>query len=72
MAGFGLLLVVWLVQVLAYQDIPFAEVFAYISLIGHYDSLRRGVFDTADVVYYLLFAGLFLWLAVQRLDMERN
>ena len=46
--------------------------FAYISLIGHYDSLRRGVFDTADVVYYLLFAGLFLWLAVQRLDMERN
>lgn len=71
-AGFGLLLVVWLVQVLAYQDIPFAEVFAYISLIGHYDSLRRGVFDTADVVYYLLFAGLFLWLAVQRLDMERN
>ena len=70
--GFGLLLVVWLVQILSYQDIPFAEVFDYISLIGHYDSLRRGVFDSSDVAYYLLFAGLFLWLSVQRLDMERN
>ena len=70
--GFGLLLVVWLVQILAYQDIPFAEAFDYISLIGHYDSLRRGVFDSSDVAYYLLFAGLFLWLSVQRLDMERN
>ena len=46
--------------------------FDYISLIGHYDSLRRGVFNSADVTYYLLFAGLFLWLSVQRLDMERN
>lgn len=70
--SFGLLLVVWLSQILAYQDIPFAEVFDYISLIGHYDSLRRGVFNSADVTYYLLFAGLFLWLSVQRLDMERN
>jgi ABC-2 type transport system permease protein len=71
-AGFGLLLLVWLVQILAYQDIPFAELFGYLSLIGHFDSLRRGVFDTGDVVYYLLFTGLFLWLTVQRLDLERS
>ena len=70
--GFGLLLLVWLMQILAYQDFPFAEVFGYLSLIGHYDSLRRGIFNTGDVVYYLLFTGLFLWLTVQRLDLERN
>jgi ABC-2 type transport system permease protein len=70
--GFGLLLLVWLTQILAYQDIPFAEAFGYLSLIGHFESLRRGVFDTADVVYYLLFTVLFLWLTVQRLDLERN
>jgi ABC-2 type transport system permease protein len=70
--GFGLLLLVWLVQILSYQDIPFAEVFGYLSLIGHYDNLRRGIFSTADVVYYLLFTALFLWLTVQRLDLERN
>jgi ABC-2 type transport system permease protein len=70
-AGFGLLLLVWLVQILAYQDIPFAAVFGYLSLIGHFDNLRRGVFDTGDVAYYILFTGLFLWLTVQRLDLER-
>ena len=69
--GFGLLLLVWLMQILAYQEIPFAEVFGYLSLIGHFDNLRRGVFSTGDVAYYLLFTGLFLWLTVQRLDLER-
>jgi ABC-2 type transport system permease protein len=70
--GFGLLLLVWLTQILAYQEIPLAEVFGYLSLIGHFDDLRRGIFDTGDVVYYLLFTTFFLWLTVQRLDLERN
>ena len=70
--GFGLLLLVWLTQILAYQEIPFAEVFGYLSLIGHFESLRRGIFNTGDVVYYLLFTVLFLWLTVQRLDLERS
>ncbi|HSW15548.1 MAG TPA: ABC transporter permease [Solimonas sp.] len=71
--SFGLLLLVWLVNILAYNDsIPFGEAFAYISLIGHFDSLRRGIFNSADVAYYLLFTSLFLWLTTQRLDMERN
>lgn len=70
--GFGLVLMFWLVDVLAYQEIPFAEVFRHISLIGHYENLRRGIFDTADISYYLLFIGTFLWAAVQRLDLERN
>ena len=71
-AGFGLLLLVWLMQILAYQEIPFAEVFGYLSLIGHFDNLRRGMFSTADVAYYMIFTGLFLWLTVQRLDLERS
>lgn len=71
-AGFGLLLLVWLIQILSYQEIPFAEVFGYLSLIGHFDALRRGIFSTADVAYYLLFIVFFLWLTVQRLDLERN
>lgn len=70
--GFGLVLMFWLVDVLAYRDIPFAEILRQLSLIGHYENLRRGIFDTADVAYYLLFTGTFLWAAVQRLDMERS
>ncbi len=70
--SFGLLLLIWLSQILSYQDFPGAEVFGYLSLIGHYEDLRRGVFDSADVIYYLLFTALFLGLTVQRLDLERN
>ena len=70
--GFGLLLMLWLLDVLAYQDVPLAQVFRHLSLIGHYDNLRRGIFDTADIAYYLLFTGTFLWAAVQRLDIERS
>jgi ABC-2 type transport system permease protein len=71
--GFGLLLMIWLLSILTGNDnIPYNEVFGYLSLIDHYDSLRRGIFDSADVVYYLLFTALFLWLTVQRLGMERS
>jgi ABC-2 type transport system permease protein len=65
------LLLLWLLQILSTQEIPLAPVFGYLSLIGHFQSLQRGVFNTADVAYYLLFTALFLWLAVQRLDLER-
>lgn len=70
--GFGLLLVIWLLEAMAYGGGMFSELFRYLSLIGHFEKLRRGVFDTADVAYYLLFITLFLWLAVQRLDVERS
>ncbi|HVT36806.1 MAG TPA: ABC transporter permease [Nevskiaceae bacterium] len=72
-AGFGLLLIVWLLSILAYNDsIPLHDLINYLSLIGHYESMRRGMFDSADALYYVLFSVLFLWLTVQRLDMERN
>lgn len=71
--SFGLLLLVWLINILSYNDsVPFGEVFRYLSLIDHYESLRRGVFATADVAYYLLFTALFLGLTIQRLDLERQ
>lgn len=71
--SFGLLLIIWLLSILTGNDsVPFKELFGYLSLIDHYDSLRRGIFDTSDVAYYGLFTALFLWLTVQRLDMERS
>lgn len=72
-AGFGLLLVFWVLQAVAHMpSLPYSEAIGYLSLVGHFESLRRGVVSTADVIYYLLFVVFFLWLAVLRLDMERN
>lgn len=71
--SFGLLLFVWVIGALSYnEEIPMHDLINYLSLITHYDSMRRGMFNTADAVYYALFTSLFLWLTVQRLDMERN
>jgi ABC-2 type transport system permease protein len=70
--SFGLLLLVWLLKMPAQYDNGLKDVFEYLSLISHYQDLISGLFTSSDVVYYLLFTALFLWLTVQRLDMERN
>lgn len=44
---------------------------SYLSLLGHYDALLRGLFNSADIVYYLLLDLTFLSLAIRRLDDER-
>ena len=38
------------------------EVFSYLSLSTHYESISRGVVDSRDLIYYLsiTFLGLFL------------
>ena len=45
--------------------------FNYISMTKHYQSFTRGVFDSADIIYYLLFIVTFLTLTVRRLDSDR-
>lgn len=70
--SFAALLVIWLLKMPASFDSKFAPAFDYLSLISHYQDLISGLFDSSDVVYYLLFTALFLWLTVLRLDMERN
>ena len=70
--SFAALLVIWLLKMPASFDSAWAPLFDYLSLISHYQDLITGLFDSADVAYYLLFTALFLWLTVLRLDMERN
>lgn len=70
--SFAALLLIWLLKMPANSDSEFAALFDYLSLVSHYQSLISGLFDSSDVVYYLLFTTLFLWLTVLRLDMERN
>lgn len=43
----------------------------YLSLLNHYEPFLKGVFDTRDAVYHLLFIATFLSLSVRRLDMDR-
>ncbi|HET7921825.1 MAG TPA: ABC transporter permease subunit [Gammaproteobacteria bacterium] len=70
-SGFGILLLLWVINWAGGGDARYSAVFHYLSLLDHYGSLLRGVFDTSDVVYYLLFIATFLVLSIRRLDALR-
>ena len=69
---FGLLLLLWLLDWAGGTGTEGAgELFAYLSLLTHFDGLLKGVFDSRDVAYYVLFITAFLGLAIRRLDADR-
>lgn len=63
-ATFGLLLGLWIADM---QETP-GKLLGYLSPLRHYNALLLGLFDSADVAYYLLFGAVFLGLAIRRLD----
>ena len=70
-ATFGVLLLLWILNLASTTGNGGGEVFAYLSLLSHYQPLLRGVFSSTDIIYYLLFIGSFLVLSVRRLDADR-
>lgn len=70
LGGFGLLFVLWMIQLLSESFGGFG-VIEYLSIIDHYKSFIDGVFDTADLIYYMLFISMFLTLSIRRLEAER-
>lgn len=70
--SFSLLLLLWLLQAGGADNGLMAGLADYLSPLSHFDALRRGVFDTADVAYYLLFSLGFLGFSVQRLNWEQS
>ncbi len=44
---------------------------ASLSLMHHFQSFSRGLIDTADIAYFVLFTGFFLTLTIRRLDADR-
>lgn len=71
-AGFGLLLLLWLIDVAGRTAGTGGGVFEYVSLLRHFQTLVQGSVSSADVVYYLLFTASFLVFSVRRLESERR
>lgn len=69
---FGLLLGFW---ILGWLDDPTSgpamRVIAYLGLLPHLDSLMKGVLDLKDIVFYVSFMALGLFLAHQSLESQR-
>lgn len=45
-----------------------APLLQYLGLGTHYDSIIRGVIDSRDIIYYLLFTAFFLYLNVRNIS----
>lgn len=70
---FGILLVLWIIDWAGARvtDENATGLLTYFSMLRHFESLAKGVFNSSDIAYYLLFIGTFLTLSVRRLDADR-
>ncbi|MEZ5670933.1 MAG: hypothetical protein R3E08_00540 [Thiotrichaceae bacterium] len=50
---FGILLLLWVIDWAAGTEQE-SELFTYLSITNHYQALLRGLFNTEDVIYYVL------------------
>ena len=73
LGGFAVLLLMALIDISALGTTTwYTPILHYLSLSLHNTHLMSGLFDSADVVYYLIVTVLALWLTVQKLDWERQ
>ena len=68
---FGLLVFLMILYISGNSQGSGSELFIYLSHFGHFLSFLEGVFDSSDLIYYLLFIGGFLLLTIRKLDNDR-
>lgn len=70
--GFGVGLLLWILQMVGGNSTGDAvNLPAYISIVSHWQSFGRGIFNTSDFAYYILFITIFIVLSIRRLDGDR-
>ena len=69
---FGVLLIFWVIGWSAENaGGGFGRVLSHLSILEHFDSFAKGAIDTRDVIYYLDFTGLSLFLTLLSLQARR-
>jgi ABC-2 type transport system permease protein len=69
---FGVLLIFWVIGWSAENaGGGFGRVLSHLSILEHFDSFAKGAIDTRDVIYYLDFTGLSLFLTLLSLRARR-
>lgn len=70
--SFGILFVFWLMSYSVTLVSPgLGQIISYIAITEHLESMAKGVVDTEDIIYYLLFVTLFLFLTLRSLESKR-
>jgi len=68
---FGLLIMLWIIDSAAGSSTDKSEFFTYLSLLQHNLPMLRGIINSEDISYYLLFSLLFISLSIRQLDKQR-
>jgi ABC-2 type transport system permease protein len=69
-SSFGALLLLWIID-WAGSGEQASGLFAYLSLLRHFENLLQGLIHSSDIVYFILFIGSFLLFSIRRLDNDR-
>jgi ABC-2 type transport system permease protein len=69
---FGILLMFWIIGWTAeFAGGPLGAVLTHLSILEHNDTFSKGVLDTKDVLYYINFTVLALFLTLRSLESRR-
>jgi ABC-2 type transport system permease protein len=70
--GIVALILLWVVGFLStYGEGWFYECLRYIGTFDHWESFTKGIVDTRDVVYYLSFTALLLFITVRNVESRK-
>lgn len=68
----GILFFFWLMSYsVVFVSPGIGQIISYIAINEHLESLAKGVVDTEDIVYFLAFTALFLFLTLRSLESNR-
>lgn len=70
--AFGISLMFWIVSWSAeFAGGPLGTVLTHLSILEHNDTFSKGILDTKDVIYFVDFTALFLFLTLRSLEARR-
>ena len=67
-SSFGLLLLLWIISSNAGDA---SNTLSQLSLLSHFAPMLRGLINTADIAYFILFIATFLLLTIRQMDSQR-
>jgi len=70
-ATFGVLIMLWIINIAGSTNTDGSNFFNYISMTHHSLQMLRGIIYTSDIAYFILFILGFILLSIRQLDAQR-
>jgi ABC-2 type transport system permease protein len=69
--SFGLLIMLWIIDAAGNGSNEGSNFFTYMSLLKHNLPMLRGIINSSDIIFYLLFITTFIVLTIHHMDAQR-